>query len=147
MPKGHYDRAAARNRTPEERTEHRLAEQRAWYRKNKERTGGYSVSATRRASKSVVELVKSVSSCAECGERDPRCLDFHHLDPTTKSFSIANGVSKGLPVHLIIREINKCAVLCANCHRKETLQPPRRSSTSLDERLEHRALLHASRLE
>lgn len=51
-----------------------------------------------------------------CGEDDPRCLDFHHRDPDTKSFGVAG--FRGSALGPLQREIEKCDVLCANCHRK-----------------------------
>ena len=55
--------------------------------------------------------------CAHCGENDYRCLDFHHIDPSTKSFSIGNQEARSF--QSILKEIQKCIVLCSNCHRKE----------------------------
>jgi hypothetical protein len=55
--------------------------------------------------------------CVDCGERDPLVLEFDHL--RDKSFVIA----KGLRDHswqAVLDEIDKCAVVCANCHRRRT---------------------------
>jgi hypothetical protein len=47
------------------------------------------------------------------------CLDFHHADPAEKDIDPAQAVSlKGWSIDRIRAEIAKCAVLCANCHRK-----------------------------
>lgn len=54
--------------------------------------------------------------CRLCGySRCADALHFHHVDPATKSFSIA---SRGLTRSLerLRREAAKCALLCANCH-------------------------------
>lgn len=56
------------------------------------------------------------SGCIVCGETEPCCLDFHHLDPSTKDFTI--GASLGASYEKIQREIDKCVIVCANCHRK-----------------------------
>jgi hypothetical protein len=53
----------------------------------------------------------------DCGESDPVCLDFHHRDPSIKSFEIARGV-KCRSLEAVQAEIAKCDVVCANCHRK-----------------------------
>jgi hypothetical protein len=66
-------------------------------------------------SRLLIEL-KNTLSCAYCGEKDPRTFDFHHTK--TKSFTIANAASIGYPWMRIKKEIEKCKVLCANCHRK-----------------------------
>lgn len=59
-------------------------------------------------------------SCEQCGENDLRVLDFDHLDPTLKSFSVARGLTNGYSWGRILAEINKCRILCANCHHKHT---------------------------
>ena len=58
--------------------------------------------------------------CVECGESDPRVLDFDHLDPSTKKYNIARMLSGHAGWKKIMSEIEKCRVLCANCHRKHT---------------------------
>lgn len=62
----------------------------------------------------------SGKSCELCSENDIRVLDFDHLDPSTKSFTIARGITNGLNWDEILLEIKKCRILCANCHRKHT---------------------------
>ena len=62
--------------------------------------------------------LKSQLGCSTCTENDYRCLDFHHVDPKTKSSTIANLKYKGCSMKAILHEIEKCIVLCANCHRK-----------------------------
>ena len=62
--------------------------------------------------------IKSKTSC-KCGEKDPVCLEFHHIDPTTKNNTIAELISKGASLDLLKREIDKCQIICANCHREK----------------------------
>jgi hypothetical protein len=62
---------------------------------------------------------KKALTCIRCGESNPVCLDFHHRDPQQKLFSIASSVEGHRSKQLILAEIAKCDVLCANCHRKE----------------------------
>jgi len=64
------------------------------------------------------ELVKKRKSlgCAICGEKDNRCLDFHHT--SGKEMNISRSVRLCLSKERIISEIDKCVVVCANCHRK-----------------------------
>jgi len=61
--------------------------------------------------------LKSQLKCEVCGESHQACLEFHHLDPTTKEEDVATIVWKGSKQKLL-DEIAKCKVLCANCHRK-----------------------------
>lgn len=56
-------------------------------------------------------------ACKLCGYK--RCiasLDFHHRDPSTKKFGISQ--SKGRSWDKIKEELDKCDLLCANCHRE-----------------------------
>lgn len=54
--------------------------------------------------------------CYSCNERNPIVLDFHHT--RNKSFDISTMIKDCCSLPLIQQEINKCIVLCANCHRK-----------------------------
>jgi hypothetical protein len=57
--------------------------------------------------------------CGNCGETDPRVLEFHH--ERGKEYPISVMINGGYPIHKIQEEIDKCKVLCANCHRKLTM--------------------------
>ena len=61
--------------------------------------------------------LKHKLACCVCGEDESVCLDFHHIDPKTKKFEIS-GIGRSKSKKTLIEEINKCACLCANCHRK-----------------------------
>jgi hypothetical protein len=60
--------------------------------------------------------------CEVCGISDIRVLDFDHLDQKTKKFSIARGLNNGWAWDVILEEIQKCRILCANCHRIRTAE-------------------------
>lgn len=56
--------------------------------------------------------------CSKCGYN--RCiiaLEFHHKDPSKKSFTISG--KHCLSWQRIREELDKCVLLCANCHREE----------------------------
>ncbi len=57
---------------------------------------------------------KKSEGCTICGEKDIACLDFHHLDSKYDQVSHMQTHS----MKLINDEIDKCIVLCSNCHRK-----------------------------
>ena len=59
---------------------------------------------------------KLTVKCQACDESDPCCIDFHHLDPTTKEFAISNMMAYS--AERIEQEIAKCVPLCRNCHSK-----------------------------
>jgi hypothetical protein len=53
--------------------------------------------------------------CSICGyKKNYSALSFHHKDITQKDFPIAN--SKGLKWELMQNELDKCVLLCSNCH-------------------------------
>lgn len=64
-----------------------------------------------------IARIKSDLSCASCGFDNPDALDFHHNDPTEKELPISRMVSCNYTIEAILLEIEKCTVLCANCHR------------------------------
>ena len=54
--------------------------------------------------------------CADCkNEFPPYVYEFHHLDPTIKEFTITRIM--GRKWENIVPELNKCVLLCANCHK------------------------------
>jgi len=59
--------------------------------------------------------------CADCAETDPVVLDFDHLPGSEKRFDVGRAVSGSTRSWAsILREIEKCDVVCANCHRRRT---------------------------
>ena len=57
--------------------------------------------------------------CIDCGESDVTCLDFDHVRGI-KFEEIADLSHRGVSLDRIKKEIDKCEVRCANCHRKVT---------------------------
>ena len=55
--------------------------------------------------------------CVDCGEGDPVVLEFDHL--RDKRFSIGQELVRR-SWRSILAEIEKCEVVCANCHRRRT---------------------------
>jgi len=56
------------------------------------------------------------SECEECGEDRHKCLQFHHPEKEEKTKNISEMVNDGFSLERIVEEIEKCEVLCANCH-------------------------------
>lgn len=56
--------------------------------------------------------------CQKCGyDKCISALEFHHLDPTEKDFSISvDGNTRSWDI--IKKELDKCILVCANCHRE-----------------------------
>jgi len=93
------------------------AYRRAWYRRNKKHAKAQS-SLRRTEIKRWVMGYKRGQSCSRCPESHPACLDFHHPGVSDKEDSVHNLVWRCVSLERIKREIAKCVVLCANCHRK-----------------------------
>ena len=62
-----------------------------------------------------IKEYKQTLQCAKCGISDHRVLQFHHHE-ANKEFNISDAPGRGMSVKNIIKEIEKCQVLCANCH-------------------------------
>ena len=78
-----------------------------------------SVERTRNRMKTQTTLyneLKDTLSCVVCGEEDNCCIEFHHKDPSDKNFIVA--ASKMRSWENILKEIDKCVVVCSNCHKK-----------------------------
>jgi len=60
---------------------------------------------------------KMEMGCTDCGYRDhPDALEFDHLPMYHKDFTIGSALNnKGIDT--LMREVAKCEVVCANCHR------------------------------
>ncbi len=61
---------------------------------------------------------KSNRKCFICPENDPITLDFHHLIESEKESLVHRMVYNGRSWTQVMKEIEKCVLLCANCHRK-----------------------------
>jgi hypothetical protein len=74
------------------------------------------IKAARDSRRDMIHAIKSVP-CAMCGGTfPPYCMDFHHRNPNEKAFGI--GQQAGVVgLDRLLEEIEKCDILCANCHR------------------------------
>jgi hypothetical protein len=87
------------------------------YRRNKRQYIDQSI----RAKERLREYVRQVKSrpCADCGIQYPfYVMDFDHREGETKIFEM-NRVSY-VSMRAIKQEIEKCDVVCSNCHRERT---------------------------
>jgi hypothetical protein len=71
----------------------------------------------RKASRQYIRDYLTQHCCSDCGERDPVVLEFDHV--RGKKFKdVSKLVAEGYSIATIEKEINKCDVVCANCHRR-----------------------------
>ena len=77
----------------------------------------------REAIRELLENLKS-GPCVDCGVRyPPYVMDFDHRDPAQKQFSIAKADDQTSSIKIVLAEIAKCDLVCANCHRERTYGP------------------------
>lgn len=92
---------------------------RKYYIKNKKRVRETDKKRTKSISLEI-EKLKNVP-CKDCENKYPTCcMDFDHIRGK-KEFNISTGVcQKRFGLKKILKEINKCELVCANCHRIRT---------------------------
>ena len=89
------------------------------YRNNKEK---YNLKSNKRNEK-FNDLIVSTKNipCMDCGKSYPSyVMDFDHRDPSKKLFHVARGRALGKSLLQVKEEINKCDIVCSNCHRERT---------------------------
>lgn len=89
---------------------------------NKERAKQFWRNEARYLRKQIIELVhkRKAIPCTDCGKQYPYyVMDFDHVDPNTKVANIGQ-LSKWRSIESISKEMDKCEVVCANCHRERT---------------------------
>lgn len=72
--------------------------------------------------KKVAELVKAMKQkpCADCGQSyPPWVMNFDHREEEIK-FNDVSRLTGNSSLGIVLREIEKCDVVCANCHRQRT---------------------------
>lgn len=63
------------------------------------------------------------SKCLDCGNKDPRVLEFDHRPDESKNFDISKAISGSTRSwKLISLEIEKCDIVCSNCHKIRTME-------------------------
>jgi hypothetical protein len=93
-----------------------LAKKRAYYEARREELGTkarLNVAARRTARRALIKSLKT--PCVDCGTTEGR-INFHHIDPKTKLFSVGSMTSRSEAA--IRADIAKCVCLCWPCHRK-----------------------------
>ena len=98
----------------------RVVYSRKYYLANKQRYAARTAKAKRRIAlertRYLLDYFKS-HPCADCGATDPIVLEFDHVDPSTKAFNIGTKLATHAWAS-VLAEIDKCEVVCANCHRR-----------------------------
>lgn len=67
-----------------------------------------------------IRALKEASPCMDCDEHFPYyVMDFDHVRGE-KKFDLARAGAKAISFRMIQEEIDKCDLVCANCHRVRT---------------------------
>jgi hypothetical protein len=101
----------------------RKAYDKEWYQKNKEkrcRQIREKNKKTFHANREKVVRYLDLHPCVDCGEKDIVVLDFDHRAGEQKVRAIGSMLPKFYSWEKIEKEIQKCDVRCANCHRRRT---------------------------
>ncbi len=95
------------------------AAQAAWYQRNKKEIFRKIKDKRTLKRKYVRDYKLQNSICADCGiSYPPHILDFDHL--RDKKFGISGQGIKDNTLENIKKEIEKCEIVCSNCHRHRT---------------------------
>ncbi len=93
-----------------------------YYNDNREseitRLSVYSINKQKENALFVYEYLRK-HPCIDCGEDDPIVLDFDHVRGH-KKHSICLLSNSSYSLNVIKKEIKKCEIRCANCHRRKT---------------------------
>ena len=94
-----------------------------WYAKNKKKFNKQVYEITKRRRKELrawLNEYKSKRGCETegCEETHPACLEFHHKEKN-KEKGVSEMCKNAYGKKRILKEIKKCSLLCANCHRKK----------------------------
>lgn len=85
-----------------------------WRKKNPEKVREYKKKQYQKYRRMLHEL--KINGCALCGyDKCPDALSFHHVNSKDKKFCVCI-TNLHCKDRKIIDEINKCILLCANCH-------------------------------
>lgn len=95
---------------------------REYYEKNKEKQKKMIYASKRirvEKAKEYVKNLKSSTPCMDCGILYPHyVMDFDHQH--SKKFLISMAMHDGTSIDKIKNEIEKCEIVCSNCHRIRT---------------------------
>lgn len=70
-----------------------------------------------------VRALKELNPCMDCGIKYPYyVMDFDHRERSTKRADVSDLTKQAFGLETIQEEIDKCDLVCANCHRKRTFQ-------------------------
>ena len=113
-----YCKTCNKAKTKQHQLEHpelyREISKRSWLKNREKRT----VNGRNRMHTYFSFLNSLKTPCVKCGETRFYVIDFHHIDPKMKSFSLGDGSKTHKSKEDILSEVSKCVCLCKNCHKE-----------------------------
>lgn len=103
---------------------------RNWYKRNRERVIKLSLKRNKVRFDAIRLKIWDYlleHPCVDCGEGDPIVLQFDHVRGE-KEFMIGTFNTTTYVWEVVLKEIQKCDVRCANCHMRRHFNNRRRSS-------------------
>ena len=92
------------------------------YQYNKRKQNGenpYLQQKERGLNKKIKSVLLLGGKCSSCGyNKNLSALEFHHTDPSVKEFALDLRIFSNLSDAKLNIELEKCQLLCANCHRE-----------------------------
>ena len=71
--------------------------------------------ARERLKKRIIYVMGDKCQC--CGyNKCQSALELHHVNPEEKNFTVSSNTNRGWEI--VVQEIKKCTLVCANCHRE-----------------------------
>lgn len=95
----------------------------AHYNKQKDKstiTGNTAFSQERRGISRKLELIEiKGGGCSQCGyNKNIAALEFHHVNASEKELKLDKRTLSNVSMDKILEELNKCILLCSNCHKE-----------------------------
>lgn len=113
-----YCKACSKARTKRHQKEkpelYREISKRSWAKNREKRTA-----TDRNRMHTHFNFINSLKQpCVKCGDSRFYVIEFHHVDPTTKLFTISDGKKSHKSNEDVVNEVKKCVCLCRNCHKE-----------------------------
>lgn len=113
-----YCRACSKARTKRHQKEkpelYREISKRSWAKNREKRTA-----TDRNRMHTHFNFINSLKQpCVKCSDSRFYVIEFHHIDPTTKLFTISDGQKSHKSKEDVENEVKKCVCLCRNCHKE-----------------------------
>jgi|SRR5882672_4781010 len=81
----------------------------------------------RRSRVAFLRSLRDGKTCVRCGWNEhPEILQFHHKNPEEKEFDFSKGSIGNFSLKRIQKEVDKCELLCPNCHMWHHYQESKR---------------------